>query len=570
MIVRLRPGLAAILLVGVVVIALVTGLRAFGAEGFYLSEREWQTAITSWWMAESGHGVLSAETPIMGPPWRIPFEAPLFQWLTAQLTTNLCSLEDTGRLLSLVLFMLNVLVIHRLVLSLELPRRMADTTALLMLSSPLFAAYSFSFTIESSANLAATLWLWGVIRWLRHPSAWLLAASLAVGTLAVLIKSTTWAVYAVVAGLLTARHLGSLLSFPRLRRLPWRDTSASCALIGVPLMAGLLWTTASDAVKRLNPLTAELTSSAVSEWTLGTVDQRLDIGSWFGILATVGVLVLGPAISAALLWRGMLWFRRPSHSFPTALVTTLCVGAAAGPLVFMNLYVQHDYYAMAGGVFVLILAAIGLGSQPARRVLVMAVLSNLLVTTGYVLAKQANYEDPLSDGLAHAVSGLPPNRSLIVYGAYMDSRLPYLAEQKAVQTRATSPNNRAVSEVLARIPADDIGAVLTRSGKYVDAARETARRYELFQSAELAPGVFIFFSRENRRFLDLTPIDLAGEYRRRVAGFDPDLPKCCGLLLPAGPDSAPGFGLSRGGNLYLFDVKRGLRVVHRRWAPTHR
>ena len=39
---------------------------------FYITEREWQTAITAWWMVAEGHGLFDAITPLMGPPWQIP------------------------------------------------------------------------------------------------------------------------------------------------------------------------------------------------------------------------------------------------------------------------------------------------------------------------------------------------------------------------------------------------------------------------------------------------------------------------------------------------------------------
>jgi hypothetical protein len=80
----------------------VIGFRILGPDFFYITEREWQTAITAWWMVAEGHGLLGAITPLMGPPWQIPMEFPLFQWLTAHATTPWLSLEDTGRALSFV------------------------------------------------------------------------------------------------------------------------------------------------------------------------------------------------------------------------------------------------------------------------------------------------------------------------------------------------------------------------------------------------------------------------------------------------------------------------------------
>src|SRR5690242_6357999 len=42
--------------------------------------RQTQTAITAYWMAKGGPW-LAYETPVLGYPWSIPFEFPVYQYL---------------------------------------------------------------------------------------------------------------------------------------------------------------------------------------------------------------------------------------------------------------------------------------------------------------------------------------------------------------------------------------------------------------------------------------------------------------------------------------------------------
>lgn len=44
------------------------------------SFRQTQTAISVLWMIKEGH-YLNYQTPVLGFPWSIPFEFPLYQWM---------------------------------------------------------------------------------------------------------------------------------------------------------------------------------------------------------------------------------------------------------------------------------------------------------------------------------------------------------------------------------------------------------------------------------------------------------------------------------------------------------
>ena len=548
-------------------VTLVVVARVLGPAGFYITEREWQTAITSWWMIHEPHGLLHALTPLMGPPWMIPFEFPIFQWLAAHsAVVPALSLEDAGRGLSMLCFLLGVGVLYRLALDLDLDRRVAEAAAILIVSSPLYLAYGFSFTIESLALLPALLSLWFFVRWLLKPGLVVLTAATAAGAAAALTKVTTWGVFAAAIGVLAA---WSILSARRHERSIGDNLIATAFILGVPLACTLWWTDISDGLKATNPLTAELTSSLLRTWTLGTIGDRLSAYRWFGfslrsgllVFGPIGLLVLGPAI--------LTLFRSRRSRPPSPVLLASVVALATGPLVFTNLYFVHDYYVLAVGVFAALLFASALFTRRERPVLItLLIVTNLGAAAIFIAAKQANYEDPLSDGLARAVTDLPAGRPIVVFGSYLDARVPYQTHRKALQTRKTGPSDPDLREVVDRMIPEHPVAVMTRASAFLPVAERTARRLNLTARIELAPGVSIWTEPALKSAVDGTPIDLEDEVERRLAGFPrSSSPGRWGLIRPGGPDAAPGVGIVRGGNTYLFDIKRGFRVIHRRWAP---
>src|SRR5262245_20084309 len=62
--------------------------------------RQAQTAITVDYLLKGGPWI-AYETPVFGPPWSIPFEFPLYQWITALLVLFFrMPVEQAGRAVS--------------------------------------------------------------------------------------------------------------------------------------------------------------------------------------------------------------------------------------------------------------------------------------------------------------------------------------------------------------------------------------------------------------------------------------------------------------------------------------
>jgi hypothetical protein len=178
----------------------------------------------------------------------------------------------------------------------------------------------------------------------------------------------------------------------------------------VPFVAAVAWTRHADAIKAASPVTEWLTSSNLERWNFGWPAQRLDPSAWHSILqhtvpSLLGLyaLLLVPAAIAA--WRStqrLFWFAVAS-------------AAILPPLVFMNLYVNHDYYPAA--ISPAIAALVGLGGgwvwfavRPRWLVAALPFAAVLLawgtleLGRGYWLRIHGGYDDPQVMPLASEIA----------------------------------------------------------------------------------------------------------------------------------------------------------------------
>ena len=97
------------------------------------------------------------ETPVLGPPWTIPFEFPLYQWTVAVLVWSTgMALDPAGRSVSIAFFLLTLWPTERILAALRvtLPCRLVILS--LLVASPFYIFWSGTFLIESTALFLAT------------------------------------------------------------------------------------------------------------------------------------------------------------------------------------------------------------------------------------------------------------------------------------------------------------------------------------------------------------------------------------------------------------------------------
>jgi len=364
--------------------------------------RQTQTAYTARVFHEDGIDLLHPKLPVFGEPFEAPFEFPLFQAL-ASVPMDLGVEEDTAlRATSLACFLLTALLLYGLVRYVAGPASGIAALAAFTLT-PLAVVWSRTSMIEYLATAGAVGFAWALVLWRERRRPAFLVLALAAGLVGMLVKPPTAVFWIIPALAFRTPTTPERSRRPRLD--PW-----TAAVVLVPLAAGALWTRHADAIKAASPVTDWLTSWELRRWNLGWVRQRLDPDVWQLLVERAGLTMVG--LFAILLLPAILAAAR-SRQWPF-WVGIACAGLLP-PLVFLNLYVTHDYYLV--GVSPAFAALIGLGAgwiwtklRNQRFAVVALPLMGLMLAwgslelgRGYWLRIHGGYEDPVVLPLAREV-----------------------------------------------------------------------------------------------------------------------------------------------------------------------
>ncbi|MDI1320735.1 MAG: glycosyltransferase family 39 protein, partial [bacterium] len=158
--------------------------------------RQAQTAISTFFIQQQNDFSLAYPTPVLGKPWSIPMEFPLYQWTVARLgTATGWELTQTGRAVSLACFYLTLPVIFLLLGRCGLSRLQRAVALGLVLTCPLYIFYARAFLIETMALMFSAWFLLAFLRAVEARSRrWLVLANLC-GLGAGLVKVTTFMLF---------------------------------------------------------------------------------------------------------------------------------------------------------------------------------------------------------------------------------------------------------------------------------------------------------------------------------------------------------------------------------------
>jgi len=266
------------------------------------SFRQTQTAISVFYLLKEGL-TLNYITPVVGFPWTIPFEAPVYQISVALFSyISPFSLDANGRIVSAFYWILSVVFGYKILrLLFEGNARIAWVFIVLALGSPLYMFWSRTFMIETTALFFGLLFLWGTIKFVQKPNAVILVIAFMAGVLCILAKATTWPAFVLAAGLYFLAH-----NFVFLKN--WRPAQLTKTILAraLPEALGQYW--------------------------------------YIAILTTM----IG--------WIGL---DRNSQRGRAALAALVCGVLFLLPfLFFTNLHIVHNYYQSAVSIFVIAAAAI--------------------------------------------------------------------------------------------------------------------------------------------------------------------------------------------------------------------
>ena len=423
-----------------------------------------QTALGTYWLQQEGFS-LAHPLPIFGPPWSVPMEFPLYQWIVAQLSTATgWSLVSSARTVGIFFFLATLPALHGLAGLVEADSRRRLLIPAVALVTPLCLYYARAFMIESCAGACAVWFLFAHVRALQKSDVRWAALATVLALAAALAKITTFAVFCVPAALYALwhlRHKAGALRSPGL----FRDGLLAALPAGLALVTGLRWVAFGDAIKQSNPLAAFLTSENLRDWNYGSLAQRLDPGFWrqihghltFGMLSDLALLLLAAGLTVI-----EARYRRAA---------LLCAaGYLIGPLLFANLYAVHDYYHypaafFAAGAAGVVLAGLMQTSRlgPAIKALLLLVFLGLQVEDyaqgfGPMLRKIPLPPPQIVEVIREA---LPERGVMLVYGSDWNTMLPYYTQRRAILV----PNGRAdevdkLETVLAAMSPDHVGAMV--------------------------------------------------------------------------------------------------------------
>jgi len=428
--------------------------------------RQTQTALTAYWLLKD-FDLLHYITPVLGAPWAIPFEFPLYQLFVALLAEFFPYLgfDAAGRIVSWCFSIASVYPLARIVTRYAQNETAGLTAACFYLACPFYLFWGRTAMIESTALFFSLMCLWWFICLGDSPSWRFAALATLSGICAALVKVTTIPAY-MLAG------YAHIFCIRRKTALFNRDAILFILPGTLSLLAVYLWQAHADQVKMLNDIASKLTSVNLSQWNFGTLAQRLSADTWHRLIQRIFKEILSPPGTIALVL-GAAAFFRVTPGLNKLFAAASLVVFALPLLIFTNLHYVHNYYQTACAIALLASFAFlisprngNLGRYHAAAV----ILISIFLVSGFVRYPKRIEKALQNETLAAAEIvrlNTPQDSAILVYGYDWSSEIPYYAQRKAL----VSPNwregelpNKSTDDILkARLGGLPMSALIVRN-----------------------------------------------------------------------------------------------------------
>ncbi len=406
--------------------------------------RQTQTAITVSYLLKGGPW-LAYQTPVFGPPWSIPMEFPLYQWIVAIIAkAGMFPVDQAGRFVSASFFLASLYPASKILEALKLSRNQIFLILAIYCHSPLYLYWSRTFMIESTVLALSTCYLWLVFLYFddaqdRPPRNILLLLGIGIiGSLAAAVKITTFFAFAAGAFILSLQFIVKAKKEQILRRaLLLRGALFGLFAFILPLLAVLLWTSYSDSLKDLNPLGQRITSSALTAWNFGTLSQKLSPDTWRMFYVRMIKDLIGSSWLLPLSLSAGFLCRPDRRKIVFASLFLFVLSLAT----FTNLYYIHNYYAYANGVFFLvaigvIIADLWEASHVFKRTASVILLGFILSYSSLTYAKEYWPKQGKGDTLSAITQDFKDftreDEVVVIFGEDWNSEIPYYIGRRAV------------------------------------------------------------------------------------------------------------------------------------------
>jgi len=437
--------------------------------------RQSQTALTSFYLIQNGFS-FNYETPVVGYPWSIPFEFPIYQWIVANLSSLTgFNLTPTGRLVSLVFGYLCILPTHNLFLILGLSRKYFFYSTSLFLTTPLYLYWSGTFMIESTALFFSLYFLYYAVKIFKGDHKFI---TFLIGTiflsLALLQKVTT------VLPIFTLVCLFYLLNFNLniLRNNP-KIIFLFFLFFICPVLIAYSWVNFTDLVKELNPIGLSLTSKALQGWNWGDSIVRTSKELWSDTVLSRNIVRNSIGFSGLIVvFLGLLFSKNHTKKILFSLSLLFIIPF----LFFPILHRVHNYYQYSNLIFYIILLSISIiyisesvvlkiNRKSLNINIILSIVFTILVTFSFSKFYLGNYgKDKLrsidiTKNRTYLISefiknNTPKDSSVIVYGFDWSSEIAYHSERKALTLPWERWDIEAITNTDKFLPNIKIGAIV--------------------------------------------------------------------------------------------------------------
>jgi hypothetical protein len=284
------------------------------------------------------------------------YDTPIYQFVAAKVSDflNVTGVR-AGRLINLLVYIGISLTFYEILVAIGLGLRASLLAVLLFTLSPLAIQNVIGIYPDTLATLAAYLSFYLLIRYERERSWPYFAAALVLGFVCTLIKSSIYIVFIVA-------YVWNLMWTERWRVYRRIDAVLFGLLMAASVGVFVLERTYFNYGHVFAATETNYNESLRLSWFLGSEAQRLDPAQWRLIGERLTFEYLFPAfmpVAAIGLWRVVRQFiKKPGE--PQQTLLGLVVGWLITLLVFFNVIVIHDYYALPFLPIYCALASIGL------------------------------------------------------------------------------------------------------------------------------------------------------------------------------------------------------------------
>ena len=315
--------------------------------------RQSQTVMTALYLPSEGFR-FNYSTPIMGYPWAVPLEFPIYQWFAVLIQKIFgFDLVIAGKLINITGHIINNLLIIQIFRNYKIDRLIIFLGLIFYNVFPFYLIFDTTFLVDSLTLTLCFSAIYFLSRYLKDEKKVLNIAGFFLFALFTGVsKSTTFiSVLSPIVALLLLQHLMEHGGFRKLftyKNKPVRDIYLAGILFALAFTIMYAWVIYSDHIKMQNPLSAEWASANLWTWNFGSLTQRLSLVHWKGYFTNT--MIYHPAfmlLAAAGIGGFVLYANRKEKLLGICFLLLFL----APPLIFFNLFYIHTYYSIANMLF---------------------------------------------------------------------------------------------------------------------------------------------------------------------------------------------------------------------------